>query len=449
VEPVASSEVVCPITTATNDLTSAITAAVAPIATVVDGTANLANLVKTGQKADPLVIKSPGALVARVFRGKSGPAQMASAIGSYATGFGADQSIRSGFGSSRGLAIAPCSRSLTDAWLVGGASTIGRATTILLVNNDDRPAQVDLELFGANGPISSPAATGISVAAASTTRIPLAGLAPNEPVTAVHVLVQSGRVGASALEFDTHGLTPQGVSVMSASSAGRSLVIPMVPKKIAAARLILLAPTNDATAHVRLLTAAGAVTPVGFDSLDLAVGQVQVLDLTKVLDGGAGGLVVNADHEVVAAVVVTTGNKDQLREGDKEAATPALSSPGLIAGLAGPHLVHELGIAAPTAQAKVKVELYVSGKSAPTWSHIVNVTAGSIADVTVPVSTADSTSMVLVTPISGGPIYVTRVETEMGRNGPMLGLAPLLPTRATTLVPPVELVPGSAVLNGQ
>ena len=69
-------------------------------------------------------------------------------------------------------------------------------------------------------------------------------------------------------------------------------------------------------------------------------------------------------------------------------------------------------------------------------------------DEVVPVSTPDSTSMILVTPVSGGPVYVTRVETELGRNGPMLGLAPLLPIRATTLVPPVESVPGSAVLAG-
>ncbi len=448
VEPVASSEVVCPITTATNDLTSAITAAVAPLPTVVDGTANLANLVKTGASTDPLVIKSPGTLVSRVFRGKSGPAQMASSLGSYATGFGADQSIRSGMGASRGRAIAPCSRSVTDAWLLGGSSLVGHLTTILLVNNDDRSAQVDLEIFGADGQISSPGATGIAVAGASTLRVSLAALAPNQPVTAVHVVVQSGRVGASALEFDSNGLTPQGVSAMSASTAGRSLVIPMIPKKVAAARLILLAPSRDATAHVTLLTTQGAATPVGFDSVQLTAGEVQILDLTKVLAGGSGGLMVKADGDIVAGAVVTSGGKDQLREGDKEAATPALTSPGLITGLAGPHLVHELGIAAPSSTATVKVDLYVGGKAAPTWTRTVTVKQGSIVDEVVPVSTPDSTSMILVTPVSGGPVYVTRVETELGRNGPMLGLAPLLPIRATTLVPPVESVPGSAVLAG-
>ncbi|MEI6229860.1 MAG: DUF5719 family protein [Actinomycetes bacterium] len=449
VEPVASSELVCPVTTATDELASAITAAVAPLSTVTTGTASLANLVKVGGKTDPLVIASPGELVQRVFRGKSGPAQMAGAIGSYATGFGADQVIRSGIGSSRGLAIAPCSRSVTDTWLIGGGATIGRLTTILLANNDDRPAQVDLVIYGPDGLVNSPGASGIAVPAASTLRLQLSDLAPSQSVTAVHVIATAGRVATSALEFDSRGLVPQGVSIMSPTAAGRSLVIPMVPKAVAAARLVLIAPSSDATAHVNLLTAQGSITPVGFDAVELTAGRVTTLDLTTVLAGAAGGLVIKADRDVVAGVIITTGVKDQLREGDREAATPALVSPGLIAGLAGPNVIHELGISAPTAQAIVKLELFVTGAPAATWTKTVTVKAGSLADVRIPVTTAKATSIVVVTPVSGGPIYVTRSVTELGGNGPLLGLAPLLSTRATTLVPPVEGAPGSAVLGSQ
>ena len=449
VEPVASSELVCPVTTATDELASAITAAVAPLATVTTGTASLANLVKAGGKTDPLVIKSPGELVQRVFRGKSGPAQMAGAIGSYATGFGADQAIRSGTGASRGLAIAPCSRSVTDTWLIGAGATVGRVTTILLANNDDRPAQVDLVIFGPDGPVNAPGASGIAVPAASTLRLQLSKLAPNQAVTAVHVIATAGRVAASALEFDSSGLVPQGVSIMSPTAAGRSLVIPMVPKAVAAARLVLVAPNSDASAHVNLLTGQGSITPVGFDAIELTAGRVTTLDLTAVLAGAAGGLVIEADREVVAGVIITTGVKNQLREGDREAATPALVSPGLIAGLAGPNVVHELGISAPKAQATVKLELFVTGDSAATWTKTVTVNAGSLADVRIPVTTAKATSIVVVTPVSGGPIYVTRAVTEQGSDGPVLGLAPLLSSRATTVVPPVEVAPGSAVLGLQ
>jgi hypothetical protein len=221
----------------------------------------------------------------------------------------------------------------------------------------------------------------------------------------------------------------------------------MIPKNITTARLVMLAPTKDSSAHVTLLTSQGPITPVGLDSVDLTAGQVVNLDLTPVLASAAGGLVIHADHDVVAGVVITTGTKDQLREGDRESATPALTSPGLITGVAGGNFLHDLGIASPTAAAEVKIDLYVSGNPTPAWTTRVKIAAGSVADVKVPVRSTTPTSMVVVTPVSGGPVYVTRVETELGRNGPMLGLAPLLPTRATTVVPPVEAVPGSAVLN--
>ena len=146
-------------------------------------------------------------------------------------------------------------------------------------------------------------------------------------------------------------------------------------------------------------------------------------------------------------MLVITGTREQLHEGDRESATPPLTSPGLITGLAGGNLINTLGIASPTAASTVRIDLYASGSATPSWTREVKIGAGSIADVKVPVSSAKATSMVLVTPVSGGPVYVTRVETEIGRNGPMVGLAPLLSTRATTLVPPVEAVPGSAVLN--
>jgi hypothetical protein len=220
----------------------------------------------------------------------------------------------------------------------------------------------------------------------------------------------------------------------------------MIPKSVDSARLVLLAPTSDATAHVTLMTAQGSIIPVGLDSVDLTAGHVASLDLMPVLDGGAGGLVIKADRDVVAGVIVTTGKTDKFREVDRTAATPALVSPGLLVGLAGPKLTHELGIASPVNKATVKVELFVSGDTTATWTRTVDVGKGSIVDLKIPVSSPKSTSIVVVTPVSGGPVYVTRVETERGQNGPMIGLAPVLSTRATTLVPPVEVAPGSAVL---
>ena len=43
-----------------------------------------------------------------------------------------------------------------DPLMLGGASTVGRVTQILLVNDDDRPAQVDLLVYGPEGLVASP-----------------------------------------------------------------------------------------------------------------------------------------------------------------------------------------------------------------------------------------------------------------------------------------------------
>jgi hypothetical protein len=65
--------------------------------------------------------------------------------------------------------------------------------------------------------------------------------------------------------------------------------------------------------------------------------------------------------------------------------------------------------------------------------------------VGIPVTTLAPTSILVITPISGGPLFAGRQVTESGARGPMIALAPILPTRATTLVPVAVSVPGSSV----
>jgi hypothetical protein len=100
--------------------------------------------------------------------------------------------------------------------------------------------------------------------------------------------------------------------------------------------------------------------------------------------------------------------------------------------------------AAPDTDTVVRLDLYVPGASGPQWTTTVNVTGGSVGRVAVPVTTATATSILVVTPVSGGTVYAVREVTEAGARGPMLALAPIYPTRATTIVPPVVHIPGSS-----
>lgn len=443
-EPVMSSELVCAVTTATNALTSTVTAGVAPLATVKDGIATLADLT-TGAGADPLVIKQPGQEVTRVISGKSGPAQLARATGSFAQGLGADQTIRSGEGPTRGLATQPCARPVTDAWLVGGGSTVGRLTQVLLVNDDDRPAQVDLLVYGRTGPVAAPSASGIVLKAGERKQVRIDALAPNQPLVAVHVVARAGRIGVVGLDQNSFGLIPYGMSLIPPTQAGKRLVIPGVPAPVHYAGLVLLAPDADATVQVALLTPDGTIPPDGFSTVALEAGKVTSISMTVAMANQATGVLVRSDAPVVAGVEVGTGTTATLRERDATAATEQLDAPGIVVGLAGGALKHAVMLSAPEAASTVRLELYVPGRGAPAWRRTLEVPAGSERTIGIPVTTPTASSMLVVTPVSGGPLWASRQVTEAGRRGPMIGLAPILPTRATAQVPPVVSWPGSSV----
>jgi hypothetical protein len=79
------------------------------------------------------------------------------------------------------------------------------------------------------------------------------------------------------------------------------------------------------------------------------------------------------------------------------------------------------------------------------WRRTISVPSGSLARVTIPVTTATASSTLVLTPLGGGQVYASRQVTEAGRRGPMIALAPIFAQRASTLVPTVVSVPGSSV----
>ncbi|HSN06909.1 MAG TPA: DUF5719 family protein [Candidatus Angelobacter sp.] len=444
-EPVAAAELVCPVTTASAGLVSTISAGVAPLPTVKDGVATLADLTTAAASSEPLLVTAPGKTVTRTVSGKTGPAQLARATGSFAGGFGADQMIRSGQGSTRGLAATPCARPVTDAWLVGGGSTVGRLSQVLLVNDDDSPATVDLTVYGTGGPIDSSGGSELTLPPSSRTQVRLDTRAPNQSVFAVHVEVTTGRVGVTGLDQASYGLVPLGMSLLPSTHPGTDVVVPFLPGGLSGAYLELLAPEVDATASVQLLTPDGALTPVGLDQVSLHAGRVTVIPLAPALAGAPAGVVVRSDTPVVAGVEVGIGAGALFRERDAAAGTPALTAPGLVVGLAGGALRHIVGLAAPAAAAEVRLDLYSPGTTGTAWTSTVTVPEGGLTTVTVPVAGAGATSTLVVTPLTGGPVYAERQVVEAGPRGPMIALAPIYPTRATTLVPVVASVPGSSV----
>lgn len=126
-----------------------------------------------------------------------------------------------------GLAAANCMRPISDAWLVGGDSSIGRDTLLVLTNPSLVDSTVDLQILGSGGSISAPGLSSISVPAGKTTVIPVSSLAPNLATFSLHVKAVGGALGIWMQQRTIRSLQPGGVDFISpATDAAKSVLIP-------------------------------------------------------------------------------------------------------------------------------------------------------------------------------------------------------------------------------
>jgi len=115
----------------------------------------------------------------------------------------------------RGLAVAECQEPRTETWLVGADTTTGRQAVVSLVNPGDVLATVDIDVWGQDGPISTPLGNGILVAPGAQRVFSLAGFAPNEPRPVVRVRSQGTGVVAALHYSIVRGLEPDGFAVIT------------------------------------------------------------------------------------------------------------------------------------------------------------------------------------------------------------------------------------------
>lgn len=126
-----------------------------------------------------------------------------------------------------GFAAANCIRPSSDAWLVGGDTSPGRETLLLLTNATEVDSTVDLEILGPLGKISAPGLSSISVPAGKTTVTPISSLAPNLSTFSVHVSVRGGALGIWLQQRTMRSLKVGGVDLVAPSiDPATTVVIP-------------------------------------------------------------------------------------------------------------------------------------------------------------------------------------------------------------------------------
>lgn len=324
----------------------------------------------------------------------------------------------------RGFAAASCAEPSGSIWLVGGATTVGRSTFLLLSNPTDVPSRVSLEIFGEAGRVAAPGMSGIEVPANGQRVLSLAGFAPGVLSPIVHVAARGGRVVATLQHSIVRGLDDVGVeTVGGGADPSESLVVPgvRIADTVGTNRASALSDWQDVGPAIRLAVpgdVAGRATVRVVPETDGAVGTSFEVDLepgivTEMpLDSGApeGGAVeegagesdahgltdgvytvfVDAEVPVVAGVRASTAVDSGVEPApdaildapDSDlawfAAAPPLQGETLLVVPAGPSPL--VSIVNPTPVA-VETELTPLGGGAPT---LVAIPAG--AAVSVPVA---------------------------------------------------------------
>ncbi|MET7686216.1 DUF5719 family protein, partial [Streptomyces sp. NPDC005423] len=250
----------------------------------------------------------------------------------------------------------------------------------------------------------------------------------------VHVIVRSGRLGASVQALDAK--TGGDWLAASADPAG-SLVLPGIPKDATSVRLVVFTPgDDDADLKLRLASPTGPITPAGHETVHVKSGVTTAVDLGDVTRGEAGSLLLTPTDRsvpVVAALRVVRG-----KAGKQESAfIPATAPVGARATSADNSAKGStLSLAAPTATATVKVTASAGSGGGTAASKTYTVKAGTAQDVEAPVPAgAKGTYALTVETLTGGPVYASRTLTATVEGVPGFTVQTLPDDRGTVLVP--------------
>lgn len=232
------------------------------------------------------------------------PALEVRTLGGLAPGLVAAQTTQDSFSDGRGLSSQACLGPDTTWWFVGGGSTAGRESQLVLVNPESTPAELEVSISGPDGPVSTPRLRGIVVEPRSRVVVRLSREAPRLPGVTWRVTVRQGRVMAAVSDRESDGFVPRGADWIPASvDPATRVLIPGVIGGPGGRQLLVHAPGDlSATVRVRLITASGSFVPVATPEIEVPGGSVVSVDLDSALQGEDATVDLQSDQPIVAGV---------------------------------------------------------------------------------------------------------------------------------------------------
>lgn len=351
----------------------------------------------------------------------------------------------------RGLTAVRCTAPTTSAWFLGGSTVVGQGGELVLVNGDDSPAEVEVRVWSATGPVEARPGRGIVVPPRSRTTVPLDRLAPDRELLALHVSTSRGRVAPYVLHRRSDGRVPQGVDWVPAGPApAAEVVLGGLPSGPGRRTVVLANPGDEDTAvRVELVTGEGTLEPI---EVDVPAGSTVAQEVSEQLaDLPAAVRVRSAGPPVLAGALVYDLQDGPVRE---------LSWAGASAPLTGPALLADVALSAPAEQTLLVSALAQDavvevvpvpvvgpdgGSSAGELppSQRVEVAAGTLATLRLSTFVAPGATARLafeVRPVSG-QVHASRYLRERTPAGPLTALLPVVSAVPTVERPRVEADP--------
>jgi len=289
------------------------------------------------------------------------------------------------------LAWAPCPEPRARWWFVGaGAATVTHDTVLAVTNPRIGQADIDIDVHGPNGPVTSPGLHGITVPAGTTRLVDLAKVAPAVGDLAVNVVATRGLVAISAADRFAPGFVGKAVQEWLPGQSLPATAVTMAgfPARPDKATLIVVNPRRvQAIVSVEVVGAGGTFVPKDNPTLTVPPGSVATMSLASVFDGGPVAIRVTSAQPVTAAVRTVTG-------GDVAFATGAAPVQGTTA-LAVPAGAGQLVLSSTGRRTSVTVGAF-------------SATGKQLLDQAVAVAKASS----VATPLPDGTRYLRLVATS-------------------------------------
>jgi LysM repeat protein len=401
-------------------------------------TAGRATLLPAVPKAKPLTpLTATGKPVTTTTDKTDAPALIGGADGPLAPGWTVQQSTVVDSGSARGLLGTSCLVPDSEFWIPGASTVSGRQDYLHLVNPDEAPAVVDVQLYGRNGLLKASTGDGITVPGNSSEPVLLSTLvADKEQDLTVHVVARSGRVGAAVQATDSG----KGADWLpAAADPGTQLVMPGIPADATDVRLIAFATgSDDADLTLKLATSTGSIVPAGHETVHVKSGMTTAVDLGDVTKGDAGSLIlgsstVHSAVPVVAALRITRGKGSS----QELAFLPSTAPVGTRSTVADNRAKGStLALTAPGAAATVKITSSAGSSGGTPATSTVTVKAGATLSLAAPQPGGGKGIFALtVQPVSGGPVYASRMLALPQGGVPMFTIQPMPDDRGLVAVP--------------